>query len=174
MPYANCAMMGSTTNSILIPNIPLLAKSWTNSSLLNIRNNTPTCHLFYILTLTNWRSYFFSHKTPLENELTFGNVVTYFRWLGAIFRQVFVIIIVETLDLWQVPFHLFRHWLFTWYLFLVIMRLQFTLAPLVFFPTFASTNLTNMVLLGDPISNFTFEVRKAFVLHALHHFHQTL
>jgi len=54
------------------------------------------------------------------------------------------------------------------------MRLQFTLAPLAFVPTFASTILASMVLIGDLISNFTLEVQKAFVLHALHHLHQTL
>jgi hypothetical protein len=110
----------------------------------------------------------------LENELTLGNVVIYLKWLGVVFRQVHVIILVETLDFWQVPFCLFRHWFFTWHLFLVDMRLQLSLMPLVFVPTFASTILVNMVLLGDPTSNFTLEVQRVFILHASHHLHQTL
>jgi hypothetical protein len=85
-----------------------------------------------------------------------------------------MIITVETFDLWQVPFRLFCRWFFTWHLFLVVMRLQFTLVPLAIVLTFASTIMANMVLLGDPTFNFTLEVQRAFVLHALHHLHQTL
>jgi hypothetical protein len=42
---------------------------------------------------------YFDHETPLENELTLGNVITYPRWLGTIFHQMPMIITVEALDL---------------------------------------------------------------------------
>jgi len=119
-------------------------------------------------------SFFLATKPPWKNELTLGNVITYLTWLGAIFHQMPMIIIVETFDLWQVPFRIFRHWLFTWHLFHVVMKLQLTLAPFMFVPTFASTILSSMVFMDDPTSNFTLEVQKAFVFHVFHHFHQTL
>jgi hypothetical protein len=72
MPCANYIVMGSIINSILIRNTPLLTKSWTNSLLLNIKNNTPTCHLSYILTLTNWRLHFCWPQNPLGKWTYFG------------------------------------------------------------------------------------------------------
>ncbi len=42
---------------------------------------------------------YFVHKTPLENQLTLGNVLAYLRWLGVVLHQMFVVVISETFDL---------------------------------------------------------------------------
>ncbi len=86
--------------------------------------------------------------------------------------QVSLVIIVEAFDLQQVPLRLLHCWFLTQRFFLIIMCSQLTLAPLAFVPTFTSTTQVGMLFLGDPIPEFTFLAWRAFILHALHHFHK--
>ncbi len=69
-----------------LPFTPPLVKSWMNWSFLNPRNNIPTHYLFHFNKLEAsllWAPHF-GHETPLENQLTLGNVVIYPRWLRLI------------------------------------------------------------------------------------------
>jgi len=65
---------------------------------------------------------YFDHETPLENELTLGNVIIYLRWLGAIFHQGLMIVTIEALDLQKILFRLLHHQLFIECLLFIIMR----------------------------------------------------
>jgi hypothetical protein len=55
---------------------------------------------------------YFSHETPLENQLTLSNVVTYLRWFGVVLCQIFVVVTIETFDFGHVSLCLFNRWLF--------------------------------------------------------------
>jgi hypothetical protein len=82
-----------------------------NWSLLHPRNNPQFHYLFYNSTLIiggfAFVSPYFSHETPLDNQLTMGNAITYMRWLGATFHQVSIIVTLKHLTLDKFHFAFF-------------------------------------------------------------------
>jgi hypothetical protein len=81
---------------------------------------------------------------------------------------------IEALNLRQVLFHLFHQWFLALQLFLIIVKLLFTLALIVLIGTFAPIAWACMVFLVDFAFGFTLGAWKAFIFHALHRLHQAL
>ncbi len=86
---------------------------------------------------------YFSHETPLENQLFLGNALTYPRWFGAIICQ--CLLLIETFDLGQVLLCLFDRRFFVHQIFLVVWRPQLSLAPLTLIVTLASITWANFI-----------------------------
>jgi hypothetical protein len=90
----------------------------------------------------------------LENQFSLGNALICPKWLGAILRQMFVVITILKIDISQVPLCLHNQQLFAHQLLLVILKPMLTLAPLPFVVTLAPTTWANLIFIGDlaPIS----------------------
>ncbi len=102
MPCAKCTLMGSTSNSVLIPNhstvyeimkkiVVLESKIQHKNSLFILHHNFNKLEALFLLAFIS------TTKPPWEKNITFKNVKTYLRWLGIIFHQVPMIITIEHL-----------------------------------------------------------------------------
>jgi hypothetical protein len=78
------------------------------------------------------KAFTLAFKSPLKDFSTLGGNFNHSRWPGVIFHQVTIKVIIEALDLEEVPLHLLPHGLLDLWLVLIF---GIGLVPLSFVPT---------------------------------------